>query len=427
MAKRVKTRSRFRIGPGGALYTVVTALILAVAIYGQTNLLFWSFGLMVGGLLVSAALSWLMLRGIEVERLLPAHGVAGESMVIRYSIRNRKVWMPAFGVVISETWGRGARGWRKSGPVAERPSRLAGRPHGWVLHVGPNQGVLAEAPCWPLRRGMLTFERVSVSTSFPFGVIRRIIDYEMPGSVLVYPQLFRMNRRTIHRLAVTLSAGRRHIDRGGGSEEFFGMREYRPGDSMKMIDWKRSARTGDLVTRELTQTTPPRLLVALDLSDLPPAPDKTARPKKLRKGETPPPDPMTDAERAISLTASLVCDAHFNGYQTGLVVIGVPCMLFPVHHSLPHRTKMLETLSMLDLSVRTDKPPVGTGTPSVVIRPGKAGDGGASGSGGGQLLMGAAQFEEYVTQLEGGSSILLATRANVQSRRDELAEAEATA
>ncbi len=423
MSKRAKTRSRFRVGPGGALYTVVTALILAVAIYGQTNLLFWSFGLMVGGLIVSASLSWLMLRGLEVERLLPAHGVAGEAMVLRYSIKNRKQWMPAFGVVICETWGRGGRGWRKTGPVAERPARLAGRPLGWVLHVGPNQGVLAEAPCWPMRRGMLTFERVSVSTSFPFGVIRRIVDFELPGSVLVYPQLFRMNRRTIHRLAVTLSAGRRHIDRGGGSEEFFGMREYRPGDSMKMIDWKRTARTGELVTRELTQTTPPRLLVALDLSALPELPPANTKPTKPRKGKPAPADPLLDAERAISLTASLVCDAHFNGYQTGLVVIGVPCMMFPVHHSLPHRTKMLETLSMLDLSSRTDKPPIGVGTPSVVIRPGHAPSGAASG----QLLMGAAQFDEYVTQIDGGSSVLLATRAGAPTRREQIAEAEVTA
>jgi uncharacterized protein (DUF58 family) len=429
MPTHAKVRAKFQTGPGGALYTIITLLILAVAIYGQTNLLFWAFGLMVGGLLVSATLSWLMMRGMEVQRLLPTHGVAGEAMALRYQITNHNQWMPAFGLVICETWGKGSRGWRRSGPVAENPPRLGGRPHGWVLHVGPNQSVLADAPCWPLRRGLLTLQRVAVSSSFPFGVLRRVIEFERPASVLVYPQLFRMNRRSLHRLTQAIATGRKNVDRAGGNEEFFGLRDYRPGDSLKSVDWKRTARTGDLITREMTQTSPPRIVVALDLTGLPSAETPTGAARRSfafwgRSAAKPPAShALADAERALSLTASLLCDAHFNGFQIGLMVHGVPCMTFPPNHSLPHRNKMLETLAMLDLATRVANPPPLPMAPSVVIQPGSGGIGAgvpAPRSAAGQMLLRTDQFEQYVTQVEGGSSAILNARSGPMTRREQL-------
>src|SRR5688500_277275 len=119
--KRKRDKAHFQIGPGGAMYVIVTGLILGVAIYAQANLLFWSFGLMVGGLVVSVGVSWLMMKGLEVQRLLPQHAVADEAAVLRYQVVNRKGFLPTFGLVISESWGRGGRGWRKAGPIAEHP------------------------------------------------------------------------------------------------------------------------------------------------------------------------------------------------------------------------------------------------------------------------------------------------------------------
>jgi uncharacterized protein (DUF58 family) len=271
---------------------------------------------------------------------------------------------------------------------------------------------------------MLAFEKIVISSSFPFGVVRRVVEIEQPGTMLVYPHLFRMNRRTLYRLSQADPSGRKHIDRSGGTEEFFGLRDYRAGDSLKMIDWKRTARTGDLVTRELTQPSPPRIMIALDLSDLPkPPPNGNGHGKRRKKAAEP--DPMhSDIERAVSLTASLVCDAHFNGYQAGLVVLGVNSLPFPIHHSLPHRTKMLEALSMLDVSQRTHGDLPLPGRPSVVIRPGRVAAAGGAGANH-QTLLGAANLEEYVIESKEGSTALLSTRAGPRSRRDAIREGEA--
>src|SRR5690606_21260727 len=115
---------------------------------------------------------------------------------------------------------------------------------------------------------------------------------------------------------------------GGGTEEFFGLRPYRFGDSFKTIDWKHSARTGSLISREFTQPSPPKIMLLLDLTrQEQPSPDPTTdqhpksdaqegRPSR-RRPKPSRPDPHDPVERAISLAASLVCDAYFYGYQVG--------------------------------------------------------------------------------------------------------------
>ena len=52
--------------------------------------------------------------------------------------------------------------------------------------------------------------------------------------------------------------------RRGGQDEFYGVKEYRRGENPRWIYWKRSARTGTLVTREMTLVTPPRILLLVE-------------------------------------------------------------------------------------------------------------------------------------------------------------------
>ncbi len=426
-----KPRTRLQLGPGGLMFIVVSGLILAVAIYANSNLLYGAFGLMIGALIVSTVVSWQMMGDVAVKRILPAHGVASEELAIRYELINHKRWMPAFGVIIGESWGRGSKGWKKQGPVADNPRRLRGRPFGWVLHLGPNQKVQAEAPCWPLRRGPLRFERVVVSTSFPFGIIRRVLEFEQAGEVLIYPHLYRINRHVLFSLSHADPHGRKRLERAGGTEEFFGLREYRAGDSLKMIDWKRSARTGKLVSREMTLPSPPKIMLLLDLRmgavKLPPTDGKRQRSSAevARLTEDGQRQQLVLLERAVSLAASLVCDAYFHGYQVGMTVWGTVCVPFPVHHSLPHRTKMLEALAQLDTSVQIEGQAATAMAPSVIVRAeeGPSSEGYAAGVGfGAPMVMTASEMERFVIEMEGGSTALLSSRARPESRRQEMAE-----
>jgi uncharacterized protein (DUF58 family) len=300
------------------MYLMVSAFIGAAAFNSQTNLLFWTFGLMVGVLIVSAVLSGFMMRGLVLRRILPDHGAADEAMVLRYELSNTNWLLPGFGLVITELEG-------------VREGTLRGKPHGWVLHIGPRATLQAEAVAWPVRRGTIHFNRVRITSTFPFGILRRSVTFSQPGRVVVYPRLFRLRREQLRQVRSRDPAGSRNSEHGGGSEEFFGLRDYRPGDTTRLIDWKHTARMGRLVARDLTRLTPPKLIVLLNLRNL---------------GDV----PRACAERAISFAASLVCEAHMEGFDGGLAVAGVMCPSFTPHHSRWHRTRVLHALGDVDLS-----------------------------------------------------------------------------
>ncbi len=50
----------------------------------------------------------------------------------------------------------------------------------------------------------------------------------------------------------------------GGMDEFYGVKEYRSGENRRHIYWRRSARTGVLVSKLMTQVSPPRVLLLVD-------------------------------------------------------------------------------------------------------------------------------------------------------------------
>jgi uncharacterized protein (DUF58 family) len=356
-----RSLGRIQFGPGSVIYLVVTALIAFAAYYTQANLLFWALGLVVGALAVSLLSALITLKGIEIHRLTPPRGVADEPLVLRYHLvnRSRLAW---FSVEIIESWGGRWRDRRRAGTVGEDPPRLKGRPFGWVLHVGPGQTIQAEAPCWPRRRGPLRFEKIMVRTGFPFGIIRKAVEFQQAGEALIYPPLRRLNRQAALSLSSTNLSSARHADRGGGMEEFFGLRPYRPGDNYKLIDWKHSARSSNLVSREMARPRPPRIMILLELS----GPDASAAPQPPAAA----PARWADAqEEAISLAGSLIREAYLHGIHVGLTIAGVRGPALPMHNSHSHRQHLLDTLARLDLTQSTHDRPTPPAQPTVVIRP----------------------------------------------------------
>ena len=95
------------------------------------------------------------------------------------------------------------------------------------------------------------FQRYKV---IPTGASRLVVlpkryplaDFEMPGSAS-----FRIG-------------GQETSNAIGNSGEFVGLREYRPGDSMRQIHWKSWAHTGKPMVKELENTFYPRYALVLD-------------------------------------------------------------------------------------------------------------------------------------------------------------------
>lgn len=127
----------------------------------------------------------------------------------------------------------------------------------WVLKSGE---ILPSAHCGQL---VCTVEKA------------RVYDYLGLFSLPVRsPEPIRLSVRPAPTAMTALPAVRRHATawrprRGGGYSENHELRQYRPGDSIRDIHWKLSAKTGDLILRESMEPVRSRVLLRLDLRGTP--------------------------------------------------------------------------------------------------------------------------------------------------------------
>ena len=99
-------------------------------------------------------------------------------------------------------------------------------------------------------RGRFRFEKVELVTTDPIYATTRTLTYALPAEVEVTPHVQVMKRISIQPQKVRMHAGNIRSKLLGPGIEFFALRDYRPGDTLRHVNWKASARRGSLVTNE---------------------------------------------------------------------------------------------------------------------------------------------------------------------------------
>ena len=92
------------------------------------------------------------------------------------------------------------------------------------------------------RRGAYRFQGVRVVASDHLGLLRRQVTLPAPAHLLVTPGILRLRRVAIRPRRTRVYAGFIPARQGGPGVEFFGVREYQPGDPLRWINWLASAR-----------------------------------------------------------------------------------------------------------------------------------------------------------------------------------------
>ena len=96
------------------------------------------------------------------------------------------------------------------------------------------------------RRGPVSATSWILSAGDPLGLFGRRRRYPDTEAALVLPRFTSLVKSLrVHELEAVAAA-----PRAGSGTELFGVREYRPGDSLRRIHWRSSARHGELVVRE---------------------------------------------------------------------------------------------------------------------------------------------------------------------------------
>jgi uncharacterized protein (DUF58 family) len=103
-------------------------------------------------------------------------------------------------------------------------------------------------------RGGYGFEKVRVKVNDYLAVTGREVQLEAKGQLFVFPPVTRLRHVTIRPRRTKVYAGTIPARAGGSGTDFFGVREYHPGDSPRTINWRASAHSADsLYSNEFQQ------------------------------------------------------------------------------------------------------------------------------------------------------------------------------
>lgn len=130
------------------------------------------------------------------------------------------------------------------------PARLTGfvgsEPISAATGVVPRSGWGVQIGLAALRRGPVGARSWVVESSDPLGLFQSRRPSPDAEIALVLPRFASLSRRPeVRELEASVAT-----PRAGSGTELFGVREYRPGDPLRRIHWRSSARRGELVVRE---------------------------------------------------------------------------------------------------------------------------------------------------------------------------------
>ncbi|GIW71328.1 MAG: hypothetical protein KatS3mg102_0870 [Planctomycetota bacterium] len=290
------TRRRLRATREGLAFMALTVLFGVAAINTGTNLLYLLLSLLLSMIVASGILSELDLKGLRLARQLPGALFAGEPATLTVLVDNPRRFMPALVVEIAEISGPFGAG----GEPAPGPARLLAR-----LEPGERRALTVEHTF--ARRGVFRLEGFELRTRFPFGFFVKYAYARLEAELVVFPAVRPLARGVL--LERSGAPGRRQArpvaERGG--EEFRALRPYRPGDSLRWIHWRATARRGELMVKELEPRTARRAAVVLDGD---------------AGGELDSAQSRQALDRATTLLASLVAALGARGAAVEVVLLG---------------------------------------------------------------------------------------------------------
>lgn len=278
---------RSRMRPAG---TGLLLILLAVACFAAGNLSpeimrLLSFCLLLGLL---SLLALIFRRApIEASRRLPAHATAGETVRIRYQVKNRgtrrlrRAWLSESAPAPSPTRrqfvrahepGSEKRNWFDRTLSYDCWNWLRERQRSFVSHgsphpldLSPGQSSRFVSALTPSHRGLVRLDDLRVLLPDPLGMFQRCVRVPAPAATLVVlPQRHRLPLLELPGAARLQPGGDAVARQPGASGEFVGLREYRPGDPLRLIHWRSWARTGQPIVKELEDLFFPRHGLLLD-------------------------------------------------------------------------------------------------------------------------------------------------------------------
>ena len=202
---------------------------MAAAFNTGENLLYLVGACVLSFLLSAFAFSSLPLRRLHARRDVPASVYRLDPFTIRVEVKNERRFVPSESLRIEDD----------TDPDTGK-AYIAKIPPGCSASVRIGE-VLP-------KRGVHIIPPLVVSSGYPLGLFRRRRVFADATEVVVYPRVTSLHRSVLDQVDDSGSTPR-PLEMHG--DEFFAIREYVPGDDIRFISWRVSARVGELMVRQL--------------------------------------------------------------------------------------------------------------------------------------------------------------------------------
>ena len=240
--KRRKRETSRRITRPGQVFVICALLALLASWNSGINLYYLIFGAIASFIVFSFVLSRRTLMKLEVAREAPHAVNRNENFGVLIRIANMRHYLTVASIRIENADARGVS-------------------VGYILSIPARRAAQVRYTQMFEKRGLRKLPQIELVTSFPFGLIEARRRINLDTEVLVYPRV-RAARTSI--LDQLRGAGELPKVAQGPGDEFFSLREYIPGDDLRFISWRASARTGTLYVKELEQQTSRYVVIVFD-------------------------------------------------------------------------------------------------------------------------------------------------------------------
>ncbi|MFT5175670.1 MAG: hypothetical protein ACI8W7_003862 [Gammaproteobacteria bacterium] len=260
-----------RLTRAGLLAMGVLMLSAAMGLDTERTLAFQVFTFTLVALLI-AMLGALRLGGrFRAERVLPPFASVGEPLRYRIVVSNESPRSqrglhvldelvdprPSIADLVARRTGHGSvlRAWRPLLALRAWRALLALRPVvepvGARLPELPAAGdAVVQLEFTPRRRGAVMLSAVTIWRPDPLGLVRALRVLKAPATLVVLPRRYPVPQLRLPGTRQYQQGGVTLVSSVGDSQEFQGLRDYRPGDPLQRIHWKSFARSGRPIVRE---------------------------------------------------------------------------------------------------------------------------------------------------------------------------------
>lgn len=315
-------------------YLCVLAFIVGSAALRDANLMFMLVGLMLGPLLINWRVVVMSVRQLRVARRLPVQVYAGRPFRVDILGENRRRHLGSWSLVVED--------WIK--PEGEAPDGRDGgcRARALLPYIPPRFVGQSSYRVMLPHRGRYEFGPLHVSSRFPLGLVKATVKVKRLARLVVYPRIGVLSPNWLRALDAS-SVGRQpmHHCQGPIDGDYYGLREWRNGDSRRWIHWRTTAKLGRLAVRQFEQQYNRDLALVLDLWQ----PD---RPNAEALGRV---------ELAVSLAATMVDDLSRRGSsRLSLAVAAQESGWWSASLSPVFARQLFERLALVQAAAQNDLP-----------------------------------------------------------------------